>query len=88
MNLIAMIGTIDKIKKDQNNAKLILKIEKPFIDSKDPTDFFDKIEVNVNNHIYYQDLNNVDVGTLIGLKGRVKSENDCIKIVAEKIQIF
>lgn len=88
MNLIAMIGTVNKIKKEEKFARVTLKIEKPFIDSTNEKDFFDEIEVKVNNHIFWQDLKNMDIGTLIGLKGRIKNENNNLQIIAEKIQIF
>lgn len=88
MNLIAMIGTVHKIKKEEKFAKVTLKIEKPFVDSFDSNDFFDEIEININSAIFAQDLKQVDIGTLIGLKGRIRSENDSLQIIAEKIQIF
>lgn len=88
MNLIAMIGTINEIKKEEKNAKLTLKVEKPFIDSLDENDFFDYIDVYVNNNIFSQELKDAKEGTLIGFKGRMKSENKLLRIIVERVQVF
>lgn len=88
MNLIAMIGSVANIKKENNISKLTLKVEKPFIDSLHQTDYFDEIEVNLSNQIFHDDINKMKIGTLIGFKGRIKNENNLLKIVAEKIQVF
>ncbi len=88
MNLIAMIGTIQTIKKNEHEAKIILKVEKPFIDTIDREDFFEEIEVNLNSYVFDNDLKNMKIGTLVGFKGRIKNENNYLKIIAERVQIF
>ncbi len=88
MNLIAMIGTVDEIKRNEKTSVLTLKVEKPFFDSTNENDYFDSIDVYVTSALFAQDLNTMNSGSLIGLKGRIKTEENQLKIVAEKIQVF
>lgn len=88
MNLIAMIGTVDKVKRDDKTSIVTLKVEKPFFDSTNENDFFDTIDVNVSSSLFSQDLNLINSGMLLGLKGRLRNDNESLKVVAEKIQIF
>lgn len=88
MNLIAMIGTVEKIQREPKMSIITLKVEKPFFDSSNESDYFDSIDINVNTMLFSQDLSFLDQGTLIGLKGRIKSEDKNLKVIAEKIQVF
>ena len=88
MNLIAMIGTVEKVKKDNKTSILTLKVEKPFFDSVDENDYFDSIDINLSTPLFSQDINIMNSGNLIGLKGRIKNENNQLKIIAERIQVF
>lgn len=89
MNLIAMIGTIDQINSIDNNLTNIhLKVEKPFILESDPTDIYDIIEVKLHNKIFKRELKFLSKGNLLGLKGRIKSENGYLSVFADKIQLF
>ncbi|BAC43826.1 hypothetical protein D8X55_00420 [Malacoplasma penetrans] len=88
MNLIAMIGTVDKVRRDDQTSIVTLKVEKPFFDSTNENDFFDTIDVNVNSALFSQDLSLINSGVLLGLKGRLRNDNQSLKVVAEKIQIF
>lgn len=88
MNLIAMIGTVDKIQRKDKTSIVTLKVEKPFLDSTNENDFFDTIDINISSSLFAQDLNLINSGMILGLKGRLKNDNQMLKVVAEKIQIF
>lgn len=88
MNLIAMIGTVEKIRREPKMSIITLKVEKPFFDSCSENDYFDSIDINVNTMLFSQDLSYLDEGTLVGLKGRIKSDKNNLKVIAEKIQVF
>lgn len=88
MNFVTMIGKIDNINKQKWNSIITLRVEKPFMDSQNENDFFDNIDIFLNNQIFQQDLKKMEKGFLIGFKGRIKNENNNLKIIAEKIQIF
>lgn len=89
MNLIAMIGIVDHFIKDDNDSKLFLKVEKPFFESENIDDIYDSIQISVNSVLFKNDLNFLEKGTLIGLKGRIKSSKDNnLQIIAERIQVF
>lgn len=84
-----MIGTIDQINSIDNNLTNIqLKVEKPFILESDPTDIYDIIEVKLQNAIFKRELKFLSKGDLLGLKGRIKSENGNLSVFADKIQLF
>lgn len=88
MNLIAIIGTVEKINKiNEDLSILLLKIQKPFLDN-EKNGYYELIEVNVNNLFFIDDINNIAKGSLIGLKGRLKNENNNLKVIAERLQIF
>lgn len=89
MNLIAMIGIVDYFIKEDNNSKLFLKVEKPFFESKNIDDIYDSIQISVDSSIFKNDIDFLEKGTLIGLKGRIKSsEDNNLQIIAERIQVF
>lgn len=88
MNFVTMIGKIDNINKQKWNSIITLRVEKPFMDSQNENDFFDNIDIFLNNQIFQHDLKKMEKGFLIGFKGRIKNENNNLKIIAEKIQIF
>ena len=88
MNLIAMIGTVEKIKRNEKTSVLTLKVEKPFFDSTNEHDYFDSMDINITSSLFAQDLSAMSSGSLIGLKGRIKTEDNQLKVVAEKIQVF
>ncbi|MDE5553004.1 MAG: OB-fold nucleic acid binding domain-containing protein [Malacoplasma sp.] len=89
MNLIAMIGIVDSFVKDATDSKLYLKVEKPFFESQNIDDIYESIQVSVNSSLFKDDIDFLEKGTLIGLKGRIKnSENNNLQIIAERIQVF
>lgn len=89
MNLIAMIGIVDYFVKDKNDSKLFIKVEKPFFESQNIDDIYDSIQVSVNSSLFKNDIEFLEKGTLIGLKGRIKScEKNNLQIIAERIQVF
>lgn len=88
MNLIAMIGTVNAISKLSNDeTQVSLKVEKPFIDSVND-DIYDYIDVNFTNLFFKKNLKLLEKGKLIGLKGRIKVENQNFKIIVDKLQVF
>ncbi|MBD5446073.1 MAG: hypothetical protein HDR31_02005 [Mycoplasma sp.] len=89
MNLIAMIGIVDSFVKDVTDSKLYLKVEKPFFESQNIDDIYESIQVSVNSSLFKDDIDFLEKGTLIGLKGRIKnSKNNNLQIIAERIQVF
>lgn len=90
MNLIAMIGVVDVIKKDKDYTSISLKVEKPFMEVNDPiNDYYDSFTIELNNEIFKSDIRLLESGSLIGLKGRIKPiDNSSLKLIAEKVQIF
>lgn len=89
MNLIAMIGIVDSFVKDVTDSKLYLKVEKPFFESQNIDDIYESIQVSVNSSLFKDDIDFLEKGTLIGLKGRIKnSKNNNLQIIAEIIQVF
>lgn len=89
MNLIAMIGTIDQINSIDNDLTNIhLKVEKPFMMESDPNDIYDVIEIKLLNKIFKRELKFLSKGNILGLKGRIKSENGNLSVFADKIQLF
>ncbi|MCF0217562.1 MAG: hypothetical protein HUJ42_00750 [Malacoplasma sp.] len=88
MNLLAMIGVVENIKKGEEISTLTLKVEKPFMENKKADDYFDNIDVQINSLLFAQDLAIMDIGNLISLKGRVKNIENNLQIIAENIQIF
>lgn len=88
MNLVAMIGIVDSINKNNDMTNILLKVEKPFLNDFKTEDFYDKINVNINNILFKDFLKTIVKGTLIGLKGRIIIDNDSNKIQVEKLQIF
>lgn len=89
MNLVAMIGIVDAIQKDKSITNIKLKVEKPFFENRNGIDdYYDNFDIELNNSIFKTDLKLIENGTLIGLKGRVRPENDTLRVIAEKIQVF
>lgn len=88
MNLVAMIGIVDSINKNDEMTNILLKVEKPFLHDFKTDDFYDKINVYINNILFKDFLKTIAKGTLIGLKGRIIIDNDLNKIQVEKLQIF
>lgn len=89
MNLIAMIGIIDEINLvDKNITNLSLKVEKPFLYGDLNEEYYDFIPIELNNIVFKKQLNSITKGDLIGFKGRLRSDNQTIRVIAEKIQLF
>lgn len=88
MNLVAMIGIIEKITPSDKMTEITLKVEKPFFDSKGYEDYFEVINVYISNHLFSQEVKRLTNGSLIGFKGRVKTDEGLLKIIVEKIQVF
>lgn len=89
MNLVAMIGIVEAIQKDKTITNIRLKVEKPFFETRDGLDgYYDNFNIELNNSIFKTDLKLIENGTLIGLKGRVRNQDDTLKLIAEKIQVF
>ncbi|MEF9984998.1 MAG: hypothetical protein RSA40_01085 [Malacoplasma sp.] len=88
MNLVAMIGIVDSIKRKDDITNILLKVEKPFLHDAGVDDFYDKINVNLNNTLFKDFLKIIAKGSLIGLKGRIVIDNELNKIQVDKLQIF
>lgn len=89
MNLIAMIGVVDTvIKSSSKDSQLYIKVERPFAESKGLDDIYELFKVNLNSTIFKNDIDILEKGALVGLKGRMKNTDDNLQIIAERIQIF
>lgn len=90
MNLVAMIGIVKAIKTDKAITNIKLKVEKPFFENRNGLDdYYDNFDIELNNSMFKTDLKLIESGTLIGLKGRVRPQEDnTLRVIAEKIQVF
>lgn len=89
MNLIAIIGIIDAIKKnDKKTTDVSLKVQKPFMNGDLTEDFYEYITIQIDSNIFKNELNIMNNGDLLGLKGRIKNIDNNLKIVAERLQLF
>lgn len=89
MNLIAIIGiihSVNKMNKDVTN--ILLRVKKPFFNYGENSIDYECIPIEINNLIFKNELENIIIGNLIGLKGRLENDNNTTKVIAEKIQLF
>lgn len=89
MNLVAMIGVVEAIKKSSTkDTQLCLKVERPFAESKGLDDIYEMFKVNLNSVIFKDDIEALEKGTLVGVKGRLKNVNGGYKILTERFKIY
>ncbi|MDR2461728.1 MAG: hypothetical protein LBD05_00760 [Mycoplasmataceae bacterium] len=91
MNFLAIIGIVDKINKtkDSENGDVLIKVkvEKPFIENNDE-DWYDSIDVGIDQVMFKNEIKQMSPGSIIGIKGRIKMNNDSLYVVGERVQIF
>jgi hypothetical protein len=89
MNFIAIIGIVDKmIKMQENNLAIIkVKVEKPFIETQDE-EWYDLVDVRLDNDLFKKEINLISSGSLVGIKGRIKMDNNYMHLIGERLQIF
>ncbi|MDR2823010.1 MAG: hypothetical protein LBV37_00525 [Mycoplasmataceae bacterium] len=89
MNFIAIIGIVDQLIKMQESDSTVVKIkvEKPFIENQDD-EWYDLVDVKLDKNIFKKELNLISTGSLVGIKGRIKMDNNYMHLVGERLQVF
>ncbi|MDR0856895.1 MAG: hypothetical protein LBM76_00690 [Mycoplasmataceae bacterium] len=87
MNFLAIIGIADEQSKLQDKTIISVKVEKPFVENSDE-DWYDLIEVEAENDLFKDELNKLEKGSIIGIKGRIKKIGEKLSCVCERMQIF
>jgi hypothetical protein len=91
MNFVAQIGIADKIVKfpKKDFAIITMKTEKPFVENADD-DWFDLIDIYVDQIIFKNELRILCEGSIIGIKGRISRDknNNNLIVISERVQIF
>lgn len=86
MNLIALIGMIESIKKVGNsNTVFSLKVERQINDEEYG---YDDIDVTIDNNAFKSELEQINKNSIIGIKGYLATNNNECHVVAERLQLF
>jgi hypothetical protein len=75
-----------KMQKD-NLAIIKVKVEKPFIETQDE-EWYDMVDVRLDNDLFEKEINLISSGSLVGIKGRIKMDNNYMHLIGERLQIF
>ncbi len=87
MNFVAIIGIVDDCKKiNDYTTELLIKTEKPNYTNEE--DWYEKLSVLVSNEKFKQELESINNGTIIGIKGRLSLVNKQNRIISEKVHLF
>lgn len=88
MNFIALIGVNESLKKiNDTSTQLNLKVEKPFYRNKE--NWYELVSVNIDNSIFSEQLKLLqEPGSVVGVKGRIETNNGQNQLIAERIQVF
>lgn len=88
MNFLALIGIAQNVKIINNQySEVEMKVEKNFVENNED-DWYEIINVLFNNEVFKYDLKNVVDGSIIGIKGRISPQNQEMKIIGERLQVF
>lgn len=87
MNFIAIIGIIQELKKlDNQMFQIKVKVEKPFY--RENEEWYEILTVWLNTELFSEELKTMGEGMIIGVKGRLKAQDNMNRIIGERIQLF
>jgi hypothetical protein len=87
MNFYAAIGITERIDLNYgvHSALLAIKVEKP---TSCPSDeYYEIINVMIQLKKFAQELNQLKLGAIVGIKGYLSTKNNNTSVIAERIQI-
>lgn len=89
MNFVAIIGIVEKVDmlEKSNRAKVTVKVEKPFVESKQEA-WYDIVTVELDDTIFKKEIDSLTKGDIVGIKGRIMCENASALLIGERVQVF
>ncbi len=87
MNFIALIGIVDHLSKTNNEYyKLKVKVEKPHYQNEEQ--WYELLTIDLKNEVFASQAKNISEGMIVGIKGRLCSDNGSNRIIGERLQLF
>ncbi|MDR1991420.1 MAG: hypothetical protein LBP70_01665 [Mycoplasmataceae bacterium] len=89
MNFVAIIGIVDEVTKLQKstNAIVNVKVEKTEANTQDG-DWCDLVPVLINCEKFATEMKPMNSGQIIGIKGRMNSAQNKLRLIGERVQVF